>query len=63
MNDGYVVRFVRKDSQPDEEYFYRTYEEACWHLGLFQNDDSGLYSRIEILKTDDETVLSSLCWE
>ena len=44
----YIVRFIRADSQPDEEYFYHTREEAKAHYNLFRDDDSGLYSKIEI---------------
>lgn len=44
----FVVRFVRRDRQPAEEYYYNTIEEARWHLGLFRDDDSELYKRIEL---------------
>ena len=47
----YLVRFTRKDFQPDEEYYYNTLEDANRHLNLFREDDSGLYQRIELLKT------------
>ncbi len=43
MNDLWIVRFVRKDGKPDEEYFYHSQSEAEYHRDLFQNDDSGLY--------------------
>lgn len=49
MNDLWIVRFVRKDGKPDEEYFYHSQSEAEYHRDLFQNDDSGLYERIEII--------------
>lgn len=48
MDNGYIVRFIRKDDKPVDEFFYHTYEEAFVHLALFRNDDSGLYRRIEI---------------
>lgn len=44
----YVLRFVRKDDQPPEEYYYRQLEDARYHLSLFINDDSNLYNRIEL---------------
>lgn len=50
MDNGYIVRFIRKDDKPVEEFFYHTYEEAFVHLALFRNDDSGLYRRIEIVQ-------------
>ena len=48
INDGFIVRFVRRDGKPDEEYFYNTTGEALYHFELFANDDSGLYTRIEV---------------
>lgn len=48
MNELWIVRFVRKDGKPDEEYYYRSLAEAEYHKNLFLNDDSGLYERIEI---------------
>ena len=58
MDNGYIVRFIRKDDKPVEEYFYHTYEEAFVHLALFRNDDSGLYRRIEIVQAwgDDKAI-------
>lgn len=47
-NNHYVVRFVRKDGKPDEEYFYHTKADALYHFNLFLNDDSGLYRMIAI---------------
>ena len=49
MNELWIVRFVRKDGKPDEEYYYRSLAEAEHHKNLFLNDDSGLYERIEII--------------
>ncbi len=58
MDNGYIVRFIRKDDKPIEEFFYHTYEEAFVHLALFRNDDSGLYRRIEIVQAwgDDKAI-------
>ena len=58
MDNGYIVRFIRKDDKPVEEFFYYTYEEAFVHLALFRNDDSGLYRRIEIVQAwgDDKAI-------
>ena len=46
---NWIVRFVRKDGKPDEEYYYNTQAEAEYHRDLFQDDDSGLYKRIEVV--------------
>lgn len=46
---NWIVRFVCKDGKPDEEYYYRTKTEAEYHRNLFQDDDSGLYERIEVV--------------
>ncbi len=54
MEEYYVVRFIRKDKKPTEEFAYHTYEEAFVHLALFRNDDSGLYERIEIVRRGKE---------
>lgn len=44
----YTVIFKRKDNQPDEIFTYNSLEEAQYHFNLFKNDDSDLYSRIEL---------------
>ncbi len=45
----YIVSFIRKDGQPDENYVYYEKSDAEHHINLFANDDSGLYKRIELL--------------
>ena len=49
----YGVKFIRRDGQPDEIYYYHKKEDAEYHLHLFDNDDSGLYSNVilSILQT------------
>lgn len=49
MNELWIVRFIRKDGRPDEEYYYHSFADAEYHRDLFLNDDSGLYDRIEII--------------
>ena len=50
MFDGlWITRFERVDGQPCEEYYYHTREEAEAHKALFDDDDSGLYSRITVV--------------
>lgn len=46
---NYVVQFVRKDRQPDEEYIYTDRAEAEHHFSLFRHDDSGLYDKVILL--------------
>lgn len=48
MNDYYILRFIRADCGPDEEYYYHREQAAVDHFSLFLDDDSGLYKRIEI---------------
>ena len=61
----YIVRFIRRDHKPDEEYYYRTVEEAGLHYDLFLDDDSELYSKIEITDHNGavikEMVFSEVC--
>lgn len=40
----FIVRFVRRDGKPDEEYYYHSLGDAEYHFNLFRSDDSGLYS-------------------
>lgn len=44
----YLVRFVRNDESIDELYYYLQEEDALYHIRLFNNDDSGLYKRVEL---------------
>lgn len=48
MIEPYIVRFVRSDMQPDEEYYYHTLAQATEHYSLFLDDISDLYSQIRI---------------
>lgn len=43
-----VVRFIRKDGKPNEEYSYQRLSDALYHIHLFKDDNSGLYDRIEL---------------
>ena len=49
MNELWIVRFVRKNGKPDEEYYYRSLAQVEHHKNQFLNDDSRLYERIEII--------------
>ena len=54
----YVVRFCRKDGQPSEEYLYQGMVDAMYHFSLFEEDDSGLYSCIEVAEICENSELS-----
>ncbi len=58
--DGYIVRFVRKDQRPAEEYYYSGLSDAAYHLNLFRDDDSGLYQRIDLLSADSQKVIDQI---
>ena len=45
----WIVRFIRRDGKPDEEYYYHTQQGAEAHRDLFQDDDSDLYEAIEVV--------------
>ena len=49
-----IVRFIRKDGQPDEDYYYNNLNEALYHIHLFRYDNSGFYKRIELIVTDNK---------
>lgn len=49
MYSPFVIRFIRLDNKPTEEYYYNKLEDAIFHFNLFLDDDSGLYQRIEII--------------
>lgn len=46
----YIVKFVRNDCMPDEMYYYHSKEDANYHMNMFRDDDSGLYTKIEVIK-------------
>ena len=50
----YYVRLVRADKQADEIYHYWRRKEAEYHFNLFKDDDSGLYSHVDLLLVDKD---------
>ena len=60
--DLFIVRFIRRDGKPDEEYYYHTREDAERHFLLFRDDDSCLYRDILLTHAsgDAEEVLNRL---
>ena len=55
--DCFIVRFIRIDQQPNEDYYYYLYKDARDHFLLFVDDCSGLYDRIE-LRTNKDKLLA-----
>lgn len=53
----YIVRFLLKKSETSETYHYHNSTDAFYHLSLFKNDDSKLYSSIEVWKDDEKEVV------
>ena len=49
---SYTVRFHHVDGSPSESYQYHDLQDACVHFQLFDNDDSGNYSSIELIEHD-----------
>lgn len=49
MDNGYIVRFIRRDGKTDEQSFYHSYNDAVSHLELFRDDESELLKRVEII--------------
>jgi len=49
-----IVRFVRNDDKPNEEYYYQHHKDALYHIRLFKEDNSGLYKRIELIVRNNE---------
>lgn len=61
----FAVRFNRKDGQAPEEYEYHNRDNAEQHFELFRDDNSGLYSNIELTETRiglPEILLDRLCF-
>lgn len=53
MDTRYIVRFIRSDDLPNEEYTYPCVEVAVNHYKLFEQDDSCLYSVIQLIESGD----------
>ena len=58
----YITRFTKTDGCI-EDYYYHSQDDAVKHLSLFENDDSGLYTRIDVLEDLANTVIKTLLFE
>ena len=60
----YIVRFVRVDSKPNEDYYYVDPNEALSHLKKFKQDDSGLYTKVQLVVEEEvEIVVTEITFE
>lgn len=59
----FLTKFVRKDNQPDEDYWYNTAAEAVDHLCHFADDDSNLYQKIVASDEGKNVVLQILVFD
>ena len=50
----FIVRFVRVDGKPNEEYYYQALEDAKYHYSLFENDNSDLYEEVELCQIGED---------
>ena len=48
----YTVRFHHADGSPSETYQYYALQDACQHFELYADDESDIYSSIELIEHD-----------
>lgn len=51
----YIVRFMRLDDYPDEEYNYIRKSDAEKHFSMYSTDNSGLYYEIQLSEVRNKT--------
>lgn len=51
----YIVRFMRLDDYPDEEYNYIRKSDAEKHFSMYATGNSGLYYEIQLLEVRNKT--------
>ena len=51
----YIVRFMRLDDYPDEEYNYIRKSDAEKHFSMYPTDNSGLYYEIQLSEVRNKT--------
>ena len=59
----YIVRFMRLDDYPDEEYNYIRKSDAEKHFSMYATDNSGLYYEIQLSEVRNKTakILNANC--
>lgn len=51
----YIVRFMRLDDYPDEEYNYIRKSDAEKHFSMYATDNNGLYYEIQLSEVRNKT--------
>ena len=51
----YIVRFMRLDDYPDEEYNYIRKSDAEKHFSMYATDNGGLYYEIQLSEVRNKT--------
>lgn len=49
MNNGYIVRFIRSDDLPDEDYFYTNFSDALAHYEAYKDTSNEQYFAVQLL--------------
>ena len=57
----YIVRFMRLDDYPDEEYNYIRKSDAEKHFSMYATDNSGLYYEIQLSEVRNKTAKNFEC--
>ena len=48
----YVLRFVHRDNDDPDFHEHTSFEDARYHMHLFDDSDADLYDRIELYRRD-----------
>ena len=48
----YVLRFVHRDNNDPDFHEHTSYENARYHMNLFDDTDADIYERIELYRRD-----------
>jgi len=48
----YVLRFVHRDNDDLDFHEHTSFEDARYHMNLFDDSDADLYDRIELYRRD-----------
>ena len=48
----YVLRFVHRDNDDPDFHEHTSFEDARYHMNLFDDSDADLYDRIELYRRD-----------
>ena len=48
----YILRFVHRDNDEPDSQEHISYEDARYHMNLFDDSDADVYDRIELYRRD-----------